>query len=192
MLVWINGAFGSGKTTLADVLHDRLPEALAFDPEYVGCLLRQSVPDPVADFQDIPLWRSLTAEFAAGLCREYRRPLIVPMTLVDTRYRDEVFGGLGQAGVDILHVWLDVPAAELRRRIENQVLVPDDEERDEQARRFRLGNVDRCVAAGAELPPGTLVLPGDQLRPEELADRVVHTITTREEPAADGLSAQAR
>ncbi len=70
------------------------------------------------------------------------------------------------------------------------MLVPGDEEWDEEARRFRLGNITRCVAAGAGLPPGTLVLPGDRLSPEELADRVLHTLTTREGPAADSLSGQ--
>jgi uridine kinase len=40
VIVWINGAFGAGKTTLAGELHRRLPDALAFDPEYVGYLER--------------------------------------------------------------------------------------------------------------------------------------------------------
>lgn len=188
MIVWINGAFGAGKTTLAEVLHDRLPDALAFDPEYVGFLLRRWVPGPVADFQDIPLWRRLTAEFALGLCGDYQRPLIVPMTLVDATYRDEVFGLIGQAGLDLLHVFLDVPADELRRRIDGQVLVPDDLERDAQAREFRIGNIDRCVAARSELSPGTLVLRGDLLTPEQLADRVLEATTTRGWHEAVGLA----
>ncbi|MFI9005870.1 AAA family ATPase [Actinosynnema sp. NPDC053489] len=179
MIVWINGAFGAGKTTLAEELHERLPDALAFDPEYVGFLLRRWVPGPVADFQDIPLWRKLTAEFAIGLCREYRRPLIVPMTLVDTDYRDEILELVSQAGVDLLHVFLDVPSDELRRRIESQVLVPDDPERDARAREFRLGNIARCVAASSELPSGTLVLRGDLLTPGQLADEVLGATTTR-------------
>lgn len=55
-MIWINGAFGAGKTTLADELHLRLPDALAFDPEYVGYILTRWVPAPESgDFQDIPL-----------------------------------------------------------------------------------------------------------------------------------------
>ncbi|WP_156757031.1 AAA family ATPase [Actinokineospora pegani] len=185
MIVWINGAFGAGKTTLAEKLHDRLPDVLAFDPEYVGFLLRQWAPGPVADFQDIPLWRKLTAEFAVGLCREYQRPLVVPMTLVNTDYRDEIFDLVSQAGMDLLHVFLDVPRDELRRRIEGQVLVPDDPDRDARTREFRLGNITRCVAASSELPSETLVLRGDLLTPGQLADQVLEAITTRgwHEPA---------
>ena len=59
MIIWINGAFGAGKTTLAEELSRRLPEAVLFDPEYVGYLLRHWVPVPTGDFQDLPSWREL-------------------------------------------------------------------------------------------------------------------------------------
>jgi hypothetical protein len=36
LIIWLNGAFGSGKTTLTRELHRRLPDAVIFDPEYVG------------------------------------------------------------------------------------------------------------------------------------------------------------
>lgn len=36
MIVWVNGAFGSGKTTLVDELRERRPEALVYDPVMVG------------------------------------------------------------------------------------------------------------------------------------------------------------
>ncbi len=95
MMIWINGAFGAGKTTLADELHRRLPDALAFDPEYVlGHILARWVPSaPSGDFQDIPLWRKLgLAEFAIGMAAEYGQPMIIPMTLVNPVYRDETSG----------------------------------------------------------------------------------------------------
>ncbi|WP_331744549.1 TmrB-like protein (plasmid) [Streptomyces sp. NBC_01136] len=45
MIVWVNSAFGSGKTTLVDELRPRWPEALVYDPEMVGYVLRALV-DP--------------------------------------------------------------------------------------------------------------------------------------------------
>ena len=177
MMIWINGAFGAGKTTLADELHRRLPDALAFDPEYVGYILTRWVPSPESgDFQDIPLWRKLVAQFAIGLAAEYGRPLIIPMTLVNSAYREEIFGLIGDAGNQILHVFLDVPADELRRRIDSQVLVENNPEADASSRAFRHRNVERCVAARDELPAGTLILRGDQRTPDELADLVAATI----------------
>ncbi|MCE6996743.1 ATP-binding protein [Saccharothrix sp. S26] len=174
MIVWINGAFGAGKTTLAQELHRRLPDALAFDPEYVGFLLRQWAPLPESgDFQDMPPWRKLTAEFAVALHREYRRHLITPMTLVHPAYQEEVFTLLAAADVPLLHVFLDVPAEELRRRINEQVMDQYNQEADDRIRGFRLGNVDRGVAARDALPPDTLVLRGDRHTPGELADQVL-------------------
>ncbi|MFD0204212.1 MULTISPECIES: AAA family ATPase [Saccharothrix] len=174
MIVWINGAFGAGKTTLAEELGRRLPDALSFDPEHVGFLLRFSAPPPeTGDFQDIPLWRKLTAELAIGLHRDYGRHVITPMTLVETAYREEVFKLLAAADVPLLHVFLDVPPDELRRRINAQVLDPHNAQADADARAFRLRNVDRCVAARDTLPADALVLRGDLHTPEQLADQVL-------------------
>ncbi len=139
-------------------------------------------PADSGDFQDIPLWRKLVAEFAVGMHSEYGRDLIVSMTLVDTGYRDEIFGLIGTAGIPLLHVFLDVPADELRRRIDAQVLVPDNPDQDGQSRAFRHANVERCVAARAALDPGTLILPGGEKTPSELADTV---LAAMRDPARD-------
>jgi adenylylsulfate kinase-like enzyme len=177
MIIWLNGAFGAGKTTLAHELTRRVPDAMPFDPEYVGYILHRWVPtSETGDFQDLPAWRKLVASFATTLTAEYGRPLIVPTTLINTSYRDEIFGMIGKAGESILHVFLDVPADELRRRIEAQLLIADDPEADARARAFRLRNVDRCVAARTELPADTLVLRSDQHAPSELADRVLQEL----------------
>jgi adenylylsulfate kinase-like enzyme len=181
MIVWINGPFGGGKTTLAEELHRRLPQAMPFDPEYVGYILRRWVPLPDSgDFQDIPLWRKMVAEFAAGLSAEYGRTLIVPMTLVNPRYREEIFDLIGKAGDEMLHVFLDVPADELRRRIDAQILVDDNPVQDAEARAFRHRNVERGVRARDELPAGTLILRGDQHTPAELADLVLRALPAQE------------
>src|SRR5690349_3126278 len=176
MLIWINGAFGAGKSTLAGELKTRLPDALDYDPEYVGYLLTTWVPPPESrDFQDLPLWRRMVAEFASGLWEEYKRPRIVPRTLLNAAYSDEIFTALAAAGVPLLHVFLDVPADEVRRRIVEQTIIDGVEQADD-TREFRLRNVDRCVAARAELPAGTLVLAGDRHTPAELADLVLAAV----------------
>ncbi len=35
MIIWINGPFGAGKTTLAKRLRDRRSKSLIFDPEEI-------------------------------------------------------------------------------------------------------------------------------------------------------------
>jgi hypothetical protein len=71
LIIWINGSFGAGKTTLAGELKRRMPEAVLFDPEYVGYILREWVPVPTGDFQDLPSWRELVIETAVTLRRHH-------------------------------------------------------------------------------------------------------------------------
>jgi AAA domain len=173
VIVWINGAFGAGKTTLADELSRRLPDAVLFDPEYVGYILRRWVPVPTGDFQDLPSWRELVIATALSLRKHHAGTLIAPMTLINGDYLAEILGGLRAGGAQVLHVFLDLDPAVLRQRITDRVLVPDDPEHDRQARDFCLRNLDRGVAAAARVPPGTLLLRSDKLTPDELADEVL-------------------
>ncbi len=173
MIIWLNGAFGSGKTTLTEELHRRLPEAVIFDPEHVGYVLTQAVPAPTGDFQDLPSWRHLVAEHALTLRRFHAETLIVPMTLVNQQYFGEIIGALREAGEDVLHVFLDVPAGILESRIRAQVVTPGDPGWDERARQFRLKNIARCVAAAKEQPEGTVMLRSDLMDPSQLADAVL-------------------
>ncbi|EPH9953487.1 TPA: putative tunicamycin resistance ATP-binding protein TmrD, partial [Klebsiella pneumoniae] len=46
MIIWINGPFGAGKTTLAERLRDRRPKSLIFDPEEIGFVVKETVPIP--------------------------------------------------------------------------------------------------------------------------------------------------
>ncbi len=39
MIVWINGAFGAGKTTTATLLTEAMPGSLLFDPEDGGGII---------------------------------------------------------------------------------------------------------------------------------------------------------
>ncbi|MQS07671.1 AAA family ATPase [Streptomyces alkaliphilus] len=173
MLIWINGAFGSGKTTLTEELKRRSPDALVFDPEWIGFVLREIVPVPTGNFQDLGLWRRQVISLAVGLVEEYPgRTVIAPMTLVNPRYSQEILGGLRRAGVPLHHVFLKVSAGELERRIAARVLHPGDLERDEAARRWCRERVPECVAAVDSLPGDTLVMDGE--RPtRDLADEVV-------------------
>ena len=96
MIVFLNGAFGVGKTTVAERLVERIPNSLLFDAEEVGYFLfkvvaRVEQPD---DFQHLPMWRTLTIDTARWLQERYGRTLIMPMTIWRAAYFEEVIGGL--------------------------------------------------------------------------------------------------
>ncbi|WP_405484635.1 AAA family ATPase [Streptomyces sp. NBC_00009] len=172
MIVWVNGAFGSGKTTLVEALHLRWPEALVFDPEMVGFVLREVVEVPTGDFQDLRQWRRQVVNMAAGLVEEYQRPVLVPMTLANPAYLDEIFGALKDAGIPVHHFFLKVPQDVLVRRIDGRSVTPDDPAKDERVRAWCKSKIASCVAAVDALPKETAILDG-QLTPQELADAVL-------------------
>lgn len=171
MIVWVNGAFGSGKTTTATLLAGALDGARLFDPEYVGYLLTKFVAAPTGDFQDLPLWRELTVQTLAGLDRDFPGTWIVPMTLVNPRYRKEIHGGVRALGRTVHHAILAVPETVLRQRI-------DDDENDRPARQWRQ---DHVAGALAELPGLSTVEPDtrefDATRsPDEVVAEILHWI----------------
>jgi hypothetical protein len=174
VIIWINDGFGAGKTTLAEELHRRLPDAVVYNPEDVGLMLWKWMP-PGGDFQHLPSWRELVVATALTLRRHHAATLIVPMSLVRDAYRAEILGGLTGAGEEVLHVFLAADAGVLRERLNARVTVPG---RDWEPGALKLGmtGIDEMVAAAARQPTGTLMLRSDQLTPSELADEVLGAV----------------
>lgn len=100
MIVWINGPFGVGKTTLATGLEARMPGRV-FDPEKVGFLLRSIIKEPIDDFQHWP-------------CRGVEQKLILlhadRRVIEDRARRDEVEHGA-------------IPGGTLTRRVDGGLAV---------------------------------------------------------------------
>ncbi|WP_329444781.1 NUDIX hydrolase [Streptomyces canus] len=121
MIVWINGAFGAGKTTAARELIELIPNSTLFDPEDIGAAVVRLLPPKhlteVGDFQDLPIWRRLVIDTAAAMLAELGGTLVVPMTLLRQEYRDEIFGGLAARRIAVRHVLLAPAETILRERI---------------------------------------------------------------------------
>jgi AAA domain len=174
VIIWINGGFGAGKTTLTEELHRRLPDAVVYNPEDVGLMLWKWMA-PNGDFQHLPSWRELVVATALSLRRHHAETLIVPMSLIRDGYRAEILGGLADAGEEVLHVFLEAGAGVLRERLNARARAtrPDSREWDQTAREIGMTGIDEIVAAAACQPGGTLMLRSDKLTPAELADEVL-------------------
>jgi predicted kinase len=172
VIIWLNGGFGAGKTTLAAELHRWLPEAVVYDPEDVGIMLWKWMP-PNDDFQDLPSWRELVVATALSLRRHHAETLIVPMSLIRDAYRAEILGGLADAGEEVLHVFLAADAGVLKERLKARAPVSDNPGANQSAREWAFSRVDAAIVAAARQPGGTLMLRSDRLTPAELADEVL-------------------
>jgi broad-specificity NMP kinase len=172
MIIWLNGGFGAGKTTLAEELRRRVPGAVVYDPEDVGLMLWGWL-GPNDDFQDLPSWRELVVATAVSLCRHHADTLIVPMSLIRDAYRVEILEGLADAGEEVLHVFLEANVDALRERLDARGGSPDNPGANQSAREWAFSRVDAAIAAAARQPGETLVLRSDRLSPGELADEVL-------------------
>src|SRR5215471_7707489 len=173
VIIWINGGFGAGKTTLAQELHRRLPDTIVYNPEDVGLMLWKWMPPPNGDFQHLPSWRELVVATALSLRRHHADTLIARMSLIRDAYRDQILGGLADAGEQVLHVFLEADAGVLRERLNARVTDPKYSKWDQAARELGMTGVDEMVAAAARQPTGTLLPRSDRLTPAELADEVL-------------------
>lgn len=178
MIIWINGSFGAGKTTVSELLHQQMPEAHIFDPEEVGYIIQKRFPAARSmDYQDLPMWRRLVTQFIVEAKAQFPAPMIIPMTLVVPDYLEEIFAGIQKEDQALYHFFLETSKAELTRRITEQVIVESDAERDEEVRQWRLAQIDRCVAAAELMPAGTIMLNTDKHSPEQLVERILSTIS---------------
>lgn len=139
MILWINGAFGSGKTTTAYELNRRIPNSFVYDPENTGYYIRKNTPKHMItyDFQDIPLWRETNYKMLRMISEQYEGTIIVPMTLVNAQYFDEIVTKLRGDGVEIKHYVLMASRETLLRRLRS---------RGQGIQSWAAEQIDRCVA----------------------------------------------
>jgi gluconate kinase len=119
MIIWLNGTFGSGKTTTAGELVPLVPGARLFDAEQVGYMLRHVLSsEPVKDFQDWTPWRGLVVQTAAQVLDYVGGTLVVVQSVLVRQYWTEIRDGLAAAGIPVRHFVLDSDHDTLVRRIE--------------------------------------------------------------------------
>ncbi len=167
MIIFINGAFGAGKTTVAELLVQRIPNSLLYDPEIVGMGLRYIL-QPIAqfdDFQDLPPWRPLVVETARHLLKTYGRTLIVPMTLWNKAYFLEIMDGLRQFEPQLFHFCLTATNATLRKRLQERPSSP-------QAYAWACERIERCVTAFQD-DMFAVQLATDDRTSEELVEEIL-------------------
>jgi uridine kinase len=124
VIIMINGAFGAGKTTTAEMLLPLIPNSMIFDPEEVGYMLRKIVAEDIRleeertdDFQDLELWRILVVKVANELKQKYNKHLIVPMTIYKHQNFEYIHSGFKNIDKDTYHFCLIASVETLHKRL---------------------------------------------------------------------------
>lgn len=168
MIIWLNGAFGVGKTTTAEAVCAQRPGPHLFDPETVGSTLMANLDGPApADFQDLESWRELVPAVAAAVSTERAAHLVAAQTVLEEAYWTELRRGFDDRGIRVVHVVLDASERVLHERIEA-------DEIERQAVAWRLGHVARYAAAKSWLiPAADIVVDTSSLHPEAVTARIL-------------------
>jgi cytidylate kinase len=169
MIVYINGAFGVGKTTVAELLVARLPNAILFDPELVGGVLTHALSDldPKDDFQHYDSWSELVGAFLRSFRNAYpQSTIVVPMSLLSDPIRNRTIAAMREADPDVRSCTLVATPAELERRIRRR-------DSSDRSREWCLRHM-----AGAPVPNGddATVIDTTALEPKAVVDRIVDAI----------------
>lgn len=139
MIIWINGCFGVGKTTVAGRLKEKIDNSIIYDPEKVGTFLFNTLLVKEDDFQDYELWRMINYEMLKNLNTEFK-VIIVPMTITNIQYYDEIIGRLERDGINIKHFILVANKENIISRLNVR----------ENSTEWAYRQVDRCVTAFQE------------------------------------------
>ena len=119
MIIWINGAYGVGKTTIAELLKDELHPSFVFDPELVGNGIRDNYPEELfyETFEQYDIWLSSCYELLKDIYSRYKGTIIVPMTLLFDKSYQWIIEKLKKDGIDIRYIFLDADYDTLYKRM---------------------------------------------------------------------------
>ncbi|MCT7354876.1 NUDIX domain-containing protein [Streptomyces sp. 15-116A] len=189
-VVWINGAFGAGKTTTARELIELIPNSTLFDPEVIGGALAHLLPAKrlaeVGDYQDLPIWRRLVIDTAAAMLTELGGTLVVPMTLLRQDYRDEIFGGLAARRIPVRHVLLAPAETILRERIAGREVPEDLPDGEIRVRQWSYDHIEPYKAALASwLTADAYPVDTGALSPYDAAARIAEAVRSGAVPVCD-------
>ncbi|QYH36340.1 hypothetical protein [Salinibacterium sp. M195] len=174
MIIWLNGPFGVGKTATVVELLTLRPEAVVFDTEAIGFMLRDALGHalPAGDFQELRPWRRLTIAALGEIADFLERDVIVPQSVLVERHWDEIQSGLVNSRLDCVAVTLHAEKRELERRIDSDTI-------QSSARQWRLDHREHYKMALPWLRAKTAVIDTTNRTPETVARLVTEIADSR-------------
>jgi len=168
VIIWVNGAFGSGKTTIAYELNKRIPNSFVYDPEKAGYFIRGNMPKEILkdDFQNHISWRKFNLTVLQEICSAYSGTVIVPMTIVNPQYFNEIISELRLSGIEVHHFTLVANRETLLRRLRSRGDFKDS---------WPAKQIDRCIS-NLSLEMFKIHIDTDKLTVEEIIAQIAGEI----------------
>lgn len=164
MIIWINGAFGAGKTQTAFELHRRIPGAFVYDPENAGYFIRKNSPKEThrEDFQNEKMWREINYAMLKHIDSRYEGIVLAPMTITNREYIEEIIEKLKSENVKIAHFLLSASRETLLQRLKG---------RGDRSNSWPAQQIDRCLQ-GFENEKFDYVIDTEKKSVEEVAEEI--------------------
>ena len=168
MIIWLNGPFGVGKTTLANLLHQEIPDSILYNPEHLGDFFQEILPKAVCpeDFQDYPIWRQTTVQIIRDLATKTGKVIIVPMTVFKKKYYQEIIEQGLREDIYVQHYILVA---------EKETILDRLNKRTQENNNWALKHLDNCLQAFEDQIPGRKIDTGG-LTVDEIAEIVLEDL----------------
>lgn len=165
MIIWINGAFGAGKSTVACLLHQKLPNSILYDPELLGDFLQAILPKSGVpeDFQDYLPWRQATIQIIRDLVHRTNKTIIVPMTIYKKEYYQEIIEQGLTEDIQVQHIILMAAKDTILDRLDKRSL---------EDNTWARNHLESCLQAFENDIPGQKIRT-DKKSPEETVTEIL-------------------
>jgi hypothetical protein len=176
MIIWINGPYCAGKTTIAKALVQLWPQSLLYDPEVVGMSVRDLV-RPIErsqDYQELRIFPPAVVFFAQQLQQQYGKSLLImPLGVWDEQRHAAILTGLQQIDPQVQHYCLTATRQTIIHRLASRGDSP-------QALLWIDDRLDACLAA-LQAPVFDHKITTDQRTPREIAHEIQADIEEQRE-----------
>ncbi|MEK3763677.1 AAA family ATPase [Solibacillus sp. FSL K6-4121] len=171
MIIWLNGAFGAGKTQTAYELKHRIPNSIIYDPEQIGFYINKNMPKHLTtgDFQDHEIWREFNFKMIKYISNQFNGTIIIPMTITNPQYYEEIIERLKMEGVEVHHFVLCATKETLKQRLKS---------RFEKKNSWPEQQIDRCME-GFKHPIFDGLIDTNSLALEQVAELIAKKLNIR-------------
>ena len=165
MIIWINGAYGVGKSALAKEMNYEIKDSFIFDAEAVGNAIRDNMPKAFwhDTFEDYPLWCEVCYKLLKHLDFVYKGIILVPMTIIKINSYNEIIRRLLDDGIIVKHIILNAS----KDIIHNRII-----ERGEEEDCWCMQHIDNCLE-GIKSLNNDITINSDNKSPGELKNKII-------------------